>query len=116
MNAGLVLQLLQMNPGMQKAAEKAARITALHLQLVHSAPLAPQKPPVLGGIQPRPPVFANPAAGIRVIYGHSHIYLNLGICLGCKIQVSDLASFVDVIDVHVYFWCHPLFLIFYHIA
>ena len=54
--------------------------------------------------------------GIRVIYGHSHIYLNLGICLGCKIQVSDLASFVDVIDVHVYFWCHPLFLIFYHIA
>ena len=54
--------------------------------------------------------------GIRVIYGHSHIYLNLGICLGCKIQVSDLASFVDVIDVHVYFWCHSLVLIFYHIA
>ena len=54
--------------------------------------------------------------GIRVIYGRSHIYLNLGICLGCKIQVSDLASFVDVIDVHVYFWCHSLVLIFYHIA
>ena len=47
--------------------------------------------------------------GIRVIYGHSHIYLNPG----CKIQVSDLASFVDVIDAHLYFWCHPLFLIFY---
>ena len=54
--------------------------------------------------------------GIRVIYGRSHIYLNLGICLGSEIQVSDLASFVDVIDVHVYFWCHSLVLIFYHIA
>jgi len=54
--------------------------------------------------------------GIRVIYGRSHIYLNLGICLGCKIQVSDLALFVDMIDVHVYFWCHSLVLIFYHIA
>ena len=48
--------------------------------------------------------------------GSVDIYLNLGICLGCKIQVSDLASFVDVIDVHVYFWCHSLVLIFYHIA
>ena len=55
-------------------------------------------------------------SGIRVIYGRSHIYLNLGICLGCKIQESDLALFVDVIDVHVYFWCHSLVLIFYHIA
>ena len=55
-------------------------------------------------------------SGIRVIYGRSHIYLTLGICLGCKIQVSDLALFVDVIDVHVYFWCHSLVLIFYHIA
>ena len=59
---------------------------------------------------------SQPMFGMRVIYGHSHIYLNLGICLGCKIQESDLALFVDVIDVHVYFWCHSLVLIFYHIA
>ena len=58
----------------------------------------------------------NAFLGIGVIYGRSHIYLNLGICLGCKIQESDLALFVYVIDVHVYFWCHSLVLIFYHIA
>ena len=43
--------------------------------------------------------------GIRVIYGRSHIYpylCGLGICLGCNIEVSDLTSFVDMIDVHVY--------------
>ena len=63
-----------------------------------------------------PEYLGDSSLGIRVIYGHSHIYLNLGICLGCKIQVSDWASFVGVIDVHVYFWCHSLVLIFYHIA
>ena len=63
-----------------------------------------------------PPTPLEKISPIRVIYGRSHIYLNLGICLGSEIQVSDLASFVDVIDVHVYFWCHSLVLIFYHIA
>ena len=54
-----------------------------------------------------------------MIYGRSHIYdyvRGLGICLVCKIQVSDLTSFVVVIDVHVYFWCQSLVLIFDQIA
>ena len=56
-------------------------------------------------------VVMHGGVGIRVIYGRSHIYLNLGICLGSEIQVSDLASFVDVIDFHVF--RYSLVLIFY---
>ena len=43
-----------------------------------------------------------------MIYSCGHIYRRLGNCLGYKIRVSDLTSFVNVIDVHVYFWSQPL--------